>query len=185
MSSSVNTTMPFVGSSANVATAVGLVASGMLSGGILSSSVIAGPALFLAASTNEPNLLARQWETVYTRGRNVAIPLGTLASSSFLYTAYAHYAAESPRGMWEKYAVAGALCIAIVPFTLTVMKANVRALQRAAKGVSETAEGEKGKERELSVDGQVSEVVRWIRLNFVRALFPLTGFGIAVWLSLQ
>ena len=148
-------------------------------------SVVAALALFPAASSNESNLLARQWAALYHRGKSLALPLAALASASFLYTAYAHYAIKSPRWISRSYVVAGATCIAIAPFTLTIMSANVKALLRASKGALEPTRKERGEDRALDVEGQVSEVVKWVRFNFVRGLMPLAGFGLGLWVTLQ
>ena len=85
-------------------------------------------------------------------------------AAAYLYTAY-----ETRRrgGIWKGFAVAAALSMAIVPYTLLFMSPTNNALHAIAGGAHIVAESE------------VTDLInKWGVLNLVRSLFPLAG-GVA------
>lgn len=83
--------------------------------------------------------------------------------------AYASYNSRQYGNRWRQYAIAGALTIALVPFTVGFMGAtNGKLLGVAAAGVGG--------------DQDALELVRkWSGLNLARSLLPLLGAGVGIW----
>lgn len=100
-------------------------------------------------------------------------PAAALITASYLSVAYKYFS----RGLeWRGFAGAGALTAGIVPFTLLFILGNIGQLEGMM------AEGKVGKLQ----DGEGLEKTRtllskWSRLNFARAMLPLTGSGLAIW----
>jgi hypothetical protein len=137
-------------------------------GGIASLSLFTMPGLLSAPVPGE--LLATQWATMFDMGK-VAMPTVAVVSvSSFAYTAYD----RSRRGRdWKRYAAAGALTLAIVPFTLIFMNGTNLALLQIAGGCA-MAEG-------VDDESVRALISKWAGLNLIRSLLPLAGGVVGLW----
>lgn len=118
--------------------------------------------------------LVHQWHNLYRRG---AAMMPVLAGTTTLgYWTVAYYRCGlSPAAEWRGFAAAGALVLAIVPFTLAAMMPTIRALE-ASMGSAE-------RERKQTMSRGTAEALlrKWTRLNVWRSLIPLVGTACAVW----
>lgn len=90
--------------------------------------------------------------------------------AAFAYTAYD----RSRRGLdWKRYATAGALTLAIVPFTLIFMHPTNQALLQIAGGGTTAAVVNDESVRAL--------ITKWAGLNLTRSLLPLAGAVVGIW----
>ncbi|KAK9779359.1 putative ATP-dependent RNA helicase [Seiridium cardinale] len=117
-------------------------------------------------------VLLQQWHIAYSLGKSYMPPAAVAITASYFSVAYAY----GSRGLeWRGFAGAGALTVGIVPFTLLFILGTIGELEgMMAKGARE-----KGGELELQAARQA--LGKWSRLNFVRAMLPLVGSGLAVW----
>lgn len=128
-------------------------------GGIASLSSFAVPGILSAPAP--PQILAKQWETLFNRGKST-MPI--VAIASLLGYAYLAYRQKSSGLGWKRYAMAGALTIAIVPYTLIFMGPTNSSLLQAASGATT-----------LSDDATHSLMLTWKSLNMGRSMLPLAG----------
>ncbi|KAF5357437.1 hypothetical protein D9757_008422 [Collybiopsis confluens] len=182
-----------------VAVALGLSGSAWCSGAIMSFSTFSIPTLFdpipsVFANTNTLSLgqAPSIWEHLYNRGKKTMPPIAATAALAFGYAAYylvedlssssksaqSKLVLESVLRTRNLLALAGALTVMIVPYTLAVMKKTNAALGVKASEARERAK--KGEVLGLSVgekeEAEVSRLLkRWNMLNTGRALFPLAG----------
>lgn len=113
--------------------------------------------------------MAKLWEALYVRGRAQMPRFAALSLLGYSYLAYDRYA----RGeRWGPFALAGALTIGIVPFTLLVMMPTNNALLGVASGTGGQV---------LSEDAVRSLLLRWKNLNLMRSMFPLAGSLLGLW----
>jgi hypothetical protein len=129
------------------------------------------PGLLATSHADDPALLLRAFKRVYTNGRNTAVPL---ALSSGLLFSYAAYASNVPR-MRLALGAAGALCAAIVPFTVLVMAPGIKVLMQAEASIEDR--------KRLGPDGAVRHLVAWAQLNLVRAALVTAGSATALWIA--
>lgn len=135
-------------------------------GGIASLSTFAVPGLLVGSVPARE--LARQWQTVYNRGK-ATMPFVAIASlAGFAYVAYQQRSQGQPA--WTRYGLAGALTIGIVPFTIIAMTATNNSLMQVASGA--TALGE---------DATRSLLLKWKGLNMARSMLPLAGAVVGLW----
>ncbi|RAK95500.1 DUF1772 domain-containing protein [Aspergillus ibericus CBS 121593] len=159
-----------------IAQVIGLSGAAWLSGTIYSLSYISIPTLLTSHQEHSIPLstITKQWAILYETGKNRVPPIAVLTASTFLYLAWSTrastaLAAIAPRGSSSLYTVSAALVLAIMPFTVGVMKGtNDRLKGWAGRGVVEGKNG--GEEEEV-----VGLLRRWAVLNGVRALWPLIG----------
>ena len=147
--------------------------------------------------------MVQQWRVVYERGKVTAPPLAGFALANFLYLSYRHYHAvlPSPRPTWPLYLVAGLSALAIVPYTLVVMRdVNARLTGHSNEaGFAATAASTDDKEREPAAatdpqtagsDVSISDtsakqlVDSWGMLNLGRSVFPLLGAAVGLWATI-
>ena len=108
---------------------------------------------------------------MYNIGVGIGPPASVVSSLSSFYLAYA--LSE------QKYAVAGAFALGIIPYTGLVMLTTNNAIFAKGKKLREVAEGEKVSEVE---EKEVRDLVKfWGQTNFVRGLFPLVGALVGLW----
>jgi hypothetical protein len=105
----------------------------------------------------------------------VAMPIVAVISlSSFAYAAYG----RSQRGQeWKRYATAGALTLAIVPFTFIFMAGTNQALMQVASGGAAAAV--------VNDDSVRALFTKWAGMNVVRSLLPLSGAVLGIWTLAQ
>ena len=106
-----------------------------------------------------PTLAAQQWGKLYILGKTITPPIALLSVGSYLW-AWAHTGQVA-------YAVAGALTIAIVPWTLIVMRKTNAAIAAYARPRETNDDNDRVNAERL--------LHRWTMMNFARALFPLVG----------
>ena len=110
----------------------------------------------------------KTWEHLYHLGKITNPKFAAIALVSYAYAAYDSYSHTAP---WAGFLGAGALTIALAPWTLTAMRGTNEELHKAACGVSKDMGAEKAR----------SLFQEWGRLNFVRGIFPLAGAGVGMW----
>ncbi|KAM0199872.1 hypothetical protein ACHAPA_004242 [Fusarium lateritium] len=140
-----------------LATATGITGSAWASGCIASISLAGIPAaLQLSAPTS-----ATVWQEFFNRGFAL---MPKVALTTALAYAYASYAAYQEGRKWKGLVTAGALTIAIVPFTGIFMNSTNSLLFKAAAGTLEASQ-----------EDVATLIGRWGVLNLVRSLLPLAG----------
>lgn len=109
-------------------------------------------------------LLAQQWQTIFNLGKATAPTIAVASLAAFAYTAYD----RSRRHLdWTRYATAGALTLAIVPFTLIFMHPTNQSLLQVAGGGATAAV--------VNDDSVRALITKWAGLNLIRSLLPLGG----------
>ncbi|GKZ32838.1 hypothetical protein AbraIFM66950_002478 [Aspergillus brasiliensis] len=164
-----------------IAQAIGLSGAAWLSGNIFSLSYMTIPALLQSHKEHRIPLstITKQWALIYETGKNRAPPIALFTATTLLYLSWvtraeSTLAAIAPRGSTTTYAISAALTIAIVPWTILVMKGTNDALMEKAKvGVQEEKDPQDG-ERVLGL------LNRWAWLNAARAMWPLAGFFVGL-----
>jgi len=113
------------------------------------------------------------WHTLYKRGANTSPHIAFAAGAVLGLNAW------STRGSQQSRLYLGAILatIAIVPWTLTVMKrTNARLMGLAAK-----AENLKKGSLEFEEEAELRRLLGWWTvLNYVRSVWPLVGAGLAL-----
>ncbi|RDW66211.1 hypothetical protein BP6252_09846 [Coleophoma cylindrospora] len=162
--------------------AVGLVTSSALAGASIVISTIMVPRLLEAPTP----LMLRQWNGVFTHGKNAMPPLAALAASSYFYLAYKSHQLLGPAASkWKLYLVAGLLSIGIVPYTLVGMSpTNQKLLNKVeeTKGLSvkdELVEAGLGEETAHKL------IDKWGLLNLGRGVLLLASGFVGAWTALQ
>ncbi|OIW26153.1 DUF1772-domain-containing protein [Coniochaeta ligniaria NRRL 30616] len=115
-------------------------------------------------------LLAQQWQTAFNLGKAT---MPTIAIGSLAAFAYAAYDRSRRHLDWKRYATAGALTLAIVPFTLIFMHPTNRSLLQVAGGGATAAV--------VNDDSVRALITKWTGLNLIRSLLPLGGAVVGLW----
>ncbi|KJZ77540.1 hypothetical protein HIM_03264 [Hirsutella minnesotensis 3608] len=124
----------------------------------MSFSLISAPS-FKAA----PQSTVSTFVDFYARGQKVMPKVAVAVALSY---AYAAYVVSVRGGRWTGFAAAGACVVAIVPFTLTVMKRTITDLHQAARN----------KTGDSAAAARVSGLLdTWITMNFSRGVMVLAG----------
>ncbi|KAJ3730550.1 hypothetical protein C8R42DRAFT_10801 [Lentinula raphanica] len=169
-------------SAARIAIGVGLTGSAWCSGAIIACSILVVPSLIdrelpLAAAAHASSI----WHHVFNRGKSNLPPSAITSAAAFAYAAYTipnPLQLEVIQRSRNLLGVAAALTVAIVPFTLLVMKPTNDALHAKAAAVQERSK--KGMDTLLD-DGTKDLLHRWYTLNFIRGVFPLIATGVGIW----
>lgn len=141
-------------------------------GGIASLSHFAMPGLLSAPVSGR--LLAQQWQTMYSMGKATMPSIALVSLAAYGYAAYG----RSRRHLdWKRYAVAGALTLGIVPFTLGFMQPTNRSLMQIASGGATAAM--------VNDDSVRALITTWAGLNLIRSLLPLCGAVVGLWALMQ
>ncbi|KAJ4134709.1 hypothetical protein NW768_004307 [Fusarium equiseti] len=140
-----------------LATATGITGSAWASGFIISLSLAGVPA---ALQLQAPSS-ATVWQELFNRGFALMPKFAITTSVAYLY---AIYAARQEGRSWKGLAIASALTVSIVPFTLIFMVPTNDLLMEAAAGTLEASQEDVAK-----------LIGRWGVLNLVRSLLPLAG----------
>lgn len=140
-------------------------------GALCSLSLSTMPVLL---ETSDPNALARQWKSIFLRGR---VQGPTIAAISGLLYGYVAYARSQAGESGQLQVTAALATVAIAPYTAALMaRVNQKLLTlAAAEPASSTAKSE----------GVRDLVIRWTRLNLIRGLFPLLGGVLGLWGALN
>lgn len=147
---------------------VGVVSANWIAGGIGALSIFTMPGLLSAPVGGA--LLAQQWQTMYDLGKAV---MPTIAVGSLAAFAYAAYDRSRRHLDWKRYATAGGLTLAIVPFTLIFMHPTNRSLLQIAGGGATAVV--------VNDDSVRALITKWAGLNLVRSLLPLAGAVVGIW----
>ncbi len=118
----------------------------------------------LVETTRQPGKLVNYWRKVYLSGHVRGPAIAATTGLIYAFAAWRKHTAGEP---WRVFAVAGATTVSIVPYTLTFMQGTNSALFRADDLAV------KGTEPAWSEAERL--VLRWGRLNAIRALIPLAG----------
>ncbi|KAJ5711587.1 DUF1772-domain-containing protein [Penicillium malachiteum] len=152
------------------AQAIGISGAAWLSGNIASLSILTTPTLleYDKETNRSPNLLAKQWKSLFEIGKAQNPPVAATVAASFLYLAWSvgKGASLSKSTLYNRiglYLAAAALTVGIVPFTIITMSGTNKRLLQKAQSTSDT---------EREVPGLVKQ---WTELNFARSLLPLAG----------
>jgi hypothetical protein len=121
----------------------------------------------LAAPISGQNL-AKQWMTIFETGKSQMPKVALLALFGYAYLAYDRHTRGSP---WAGYLTAGALTMAVVPFTLLLMSPTNDALIEVATGAA----------RATSDEATRALLQKWKGLNAMRSLLPLAGALVGAW----
>ncbi|KAK5053755.1 hypothetical protein LTR84_001716 [Exophiala bonariae] len=168
-----------------IAQITGIGGTAWLSGNIACCSLLAVPALSQSHQDDSVPVraLVTQWARLYDKGatQNPPISVGIASILSFLaWTADAtvwSLGLASPR---QLYITSVALTVAIVPWTLLIMKRTNGALhEKAKKAKLSSAAAAKGVEVWTAVDDEeVLALLRsWTTLNGLRSMLPMLGFA--------
>lgn len=130
----------------------------------MSLSLLAVPVL-LDTVTSGP-LLIEQWYSLYHYGHRIAPGLSIATCSLYVLTTFRR---RKEQRSWLRYAFAGILTFAMIPFTLTIMAPTNNALfgmqAQQANGIGGS-----------TVLNHAQDLVgRWRYLHLLRSLFPLVG----------
>ncbi|KAI0033454.1 hypothetical protein K488DRAFT_69857 [Vararia minispora EC-137] len=155
-------------SAPQIATAVGILASGVCTGHMLSISLVTVPAMFAGARAPDNAVILRAFSITYNRGRDVAVPLVLTSSGALAYSAYA--ARSSLLG------TAAALCASVLPWTLLAMKGNINVLLRA--------EANSDEREKLGMDATVQRIVFWAKQHWLRVVLEGTACVLATYAAL-
>lgn len=107
------------------------------------------------------------WQHLFLTGTKTGPRVALVTFLSLAYSAYDRY----HQGVaWKPYVVAGALSLAIVPYTIVVMSPTNNALMAGAKGITTVGWAE-----------ATELLARWRTLNFARSFFSLAGATVGLW----
>ncbi|RDL41802.1 uncharacterized protein BP5553_01781 [Venustampulla echinocandica] len=156
--------------------AIGLTSSSLMTGTALSISFLFTPILLQSPS----GVLLRQWASLYGTMKTVAQVNTAITSASFFYLAYKIHNREIS-GWLAGYVAAGVLNVAIVPYTLIVMRGTNGKLLRKEEEVRGL--GKMDNAVDITVEGEtVHQLVDWWAvLHLGRCLMLGTGLGLGLW----
>jgi hypothetical protein len=120
--------------------------------------------VFLDTNT-QPAQMLHQWVRLYHYGHLLLPSMSVATLSLYLYVALNNRASGA---LWASYATAGAVTVAIIPFTLIVMVPTNNTLFELEDLVNISA-------AVPSLDYVRELVTKWGRMHLVRSLFPLLG----------
>jgi hypothetical protein len=138
----------------------------MVPGAMASFSLSAIPSVLKGGAPS--NVMLKQWSIIYNNGR--AVPISALISAiSYGIVSYSQRDKESRQ--WRGFALAGALTVAAIPFTMTVLMSTNNELLAAAGSQVKT----------LSDDRVRGLITKWTNLNMIRLMLPLSGAIVGLW----
>ncbi|KAF9875757.1 hypothetical protein CkaCkLH20_06689 [Colletotrichum karsti] len=159
--------MSQLGLANNIATATGILGCAWWAGAGQSLSIFSMSAALETSA--EPIHALKLWQNIFLRGKSLGPKLAGVAFVSLVYSAYDRYS----HGLaWKPFVVAGALSIAIVPYTFVFMSTTNEKLMAGAQGVTALGWSET---KEL--------LTRWQTLNFVRSFLSIAGAAVGLWYS--
>ncbi|KAL1296962.1 hypothetical protein AAFC00_004562 [Neodothiora populina] len=157
-----------------IAQVVGLTSSAYLAGAIGGISLFSCPALLQAPAP----LLAKQWQTVFDKGKFLAPPLSVVSAAIFGGLAY-RAPKESPSILL--YTAAALLVPSIIPYTVFAMGTVNKKLSDKASSLTDAA-AESGIAQEETAHALVD---KWATLNLIRSFLPLVATVCAAWASVD
>ncbi|MCJ1401461.1 hypothetical protein MMC11_004674 [Xylographa trunciseda] len=155
-----------------VAQTVGIISAGFASGAIFGFSHVTIPCLCQAPTA----VMLKQFASLYNIGKATAPVADIVATAAFAYLAYAVPALRN------SYIGAAAIACMIGPWTLIMMIPTNDELFRRVAAAEKLKDGESVSEAGLPKGQKTPELLaKWRRLNYLRALFPLTGAIMGAW----
>jgi hypothetical protein len=130
--------------------------------------------------------MLRQWKNLYESGKATMPPMSLLTTAIIGYLAYDAKGRPGALGdKWKLYALASALNIAMVPYTLTVMASTNNKLLTKAGEIGELKLDE-DMPLAVGVDGETPHqlVDKWATLNVGRALLLGAAAALTAWTTL-
>lgn len=153
------------------------------SGNIACCSLLAVPALSQSHSEDSVSTkaLAMQWKRLYDKGATQNPPIAIGIASLLSYLAWnsdstVRFGLASPR---QLYIASIALTVAIVPWTLVIMKGTNGALHAKARKAGLGSAPKKGVDEWTVKDDEevVGLLGSWTTLNGLRSVLPMLGFA--------
>ncbi|KAF2209734.1 hypothetical protein CERZMDRAFT_107023 [Cercospora zeae-maydis SCOH1-5] len=163
-----------LGTGLRTAQVLGLTASAFLAGKTFSASYSTTPALLLAPAP----LLAKQWQTLFTRDKLLAPILSLFSSGTFAYLAYRDQTWTKPAIL---YTTASSLLLALIPYTYLLGEPVNQKLEEKARTLK-AEEKEVGVKNEESVHALVD---KWATVNFGRAVVSFVASAAAIWAAVE
>ncbi|KZT69257.1 DUF1772-domain-containing protein [Daedalea quercina L-15889] len=149
----------------HIAQLVGIGSSGYLAGFVSAASILGVPPLYFAP----PEVATKQWAKIYHTGAAIVPATAATSFLAYLYLSYNSGHTVSPAEGYA-YLAAGALTLAVAPYTLLTMMTTNRAIEAIAESKDAAAQG----------DQVTSLIQKWNKLNLGRASGPIIGFGIGL-----
>ena len=156
--------------------AAAIFISAASSGTLLTISAFGVPN-FLAIPSN---LMLQQWEHTYNQGKKFMPPIAGTAALGYFYLAHRFGGLSATTGPARAFALAGGLCISIVPYTTALMKPTNNALLKKREESKGLTLGMAGVE-DL---GAKQLVGRWGMMNLGRSALLGSAAFIALFVSL-
>ncbi|WQF87338.1 Putative anthrone oxygenase [Colletotrichum destructivum] len=157
--------MSQLGLTNTITTATGILGCAWYAGVTASLSIFSIPAILQTGS--EPAHALRLWQHLFLTGHSTGPKVALVTFLSLAYSAYDRFHQSVA---WKPYAAAGALSLAIVPFTLIVMSPTNNALLAGAQGAST-----------LGLSEITELLTRWRALNVVRSFISLAAAAVGFW----
>ena len=129
----------------------------------MSLSLVTVP-LLLDTNTQVDHLL-RQWLQLFHNGHMI---MPTTSVATFFVYLYVVFNKRSSGRSWTGYAVAGAVTVGMIPFTLIVMVSTNNTLFALVDAINDATQV-------TSLEYVKELVTRWSWMHVVRSLFPLFG----------
>ncbi|KAK3720349.1 hypothetical protein LTR37_003760 [Vermiconidia calcicola] len=155
--------MANVGSSSAGVQVTAVIMGAFLSGTMMGLSLIGIP-LLLNTNVRCEHLL-RQWVCLYNYGHRI---LPAISITTLLIYAYIVFNKWSDGESWISYALAGALTVGIIPFTLIVMLSTNNLLFQLEDEI-------KTNSKATTLENAQKLVTKWGRMHLMRSCFPLAG----------
>jgi len=153
---------------------LGISSSVFLSGFAFSASYYGIPAIVLAPLP----LRLTQWQVIYDLGKLVSPPVSALSAALWGVAAWISHGQHSED--WKFYATAGAFTFAVPLWTVVVMLPTNNDLMKKAK-----LGGELEAESESFKVTSEKALVKWDRMNMVRAVLPMVGAWVGLYAALK
>ncbi|KAG8527864.1 uncharacterized protein KY384_006780 [Bacidia gigantensis] len=166
-----------------------ITSASMLTGCQFSLSYVSLPTVLQTPPDTPEHLILAQFKTSFLRGFHLcpmnAIPTSVVCLLNAILT---YWYGDTKRALL--LLVAGAFIVGIVPFTLrfivpleeTLLKKNAE-VQKARGAQANEIAGEKIGAIVVGSDGGVPEtrkqIEEWVRLNYIRTIFPAIGVAVA------
>ncbi|KAK1636050.1 hypothetical protein BDP81DRAFT_320463 [Colletotrichum phormii] len=157
--------MSRLGLANTIATATGILGCAWWAGAAASLSMFSIPAIIQTSA--EPGHALKLWQHIFLNGASTGPKVALAITLSLAYSAYDRY----DQGVaWKPFVAAGALSLAIVPYTIIFMSSTNNALMSGARGIAT-----------LGLSETTELLKRWQALNAVRSIISLAGAAIGLW----
>ena len=152
------------------------------SGSQLSLSFVSGAALLASPATDESILLA-QFKVIFGRGFCLCPLFAFIATLANLSNAFISWWSDDGASMVLRFLLAGLSTASLIPFSFYyVVGSEGPLLEKAAEMAIATQRSDRnlGEGKTSLSAAQTRDLIReWVRLNYIRTLFPLIGAFLA------